>query len=157
MSWLAWQHVVIGPASWSSGPSLAWSKLRSHLDLRYLPLNGIEYTSSVHVPLSGSPFNGFAQIIGGVVAYGIPKGTDTDQDALAGWKIMFLWIGLVTLAFGVALFFFMPDNPLKARFLTQRERIFAIERIRINLQGLGNKHFRKYRFVEALKDPLVRF
>jgi hypothetical protein len=68
---------------------------------------------------------------------------------------MFLWTGLVTAAFGVVLFFVMPDNPLKARFLTPRERILAIERIRMNQQGVGNKHFKKYQFLEALKDPLV--
>jgi len=100
-------------------------------------------------------FNGFAQIVGGVVAYGIARGTDAGQSALAGWKIMFLWTGIVTATFGVLLFFFMPDNPLKARFLSPKERILAIERIRMNQQGVGNRHFKKYQFIEALKDPLV--
>lgn len=99
--------------------------------------------------------NGFAQIVGGVVAYGIAKGTESSQTALAGWRIMFLWTGLMTAAFGVLLFIFMPDNPLKARFLSPRERILVIERIRGNQQGVGNRHFKKYQFIEALKDPLV--
>jgi len=100
-------------------------------------------------------FNGFAQIVGGVVAYGIAKGTDSGQAALAGWRIMFLWTGLTTAAFGVLLFIFMPDNPLNARFLSPKEKIYAIERIRVNQQGVGNRHFKKYQFIEALKDPLV--
>jgi len=100
-------------------------------------------------------FNGFAQIIGGVVAYGIAQGTDSGQAALAGWRIMFLWTGLTTAAFGVLLFIFMPDNPLNARFLSPKEKVYAIERIRINQQGVGNRHFKKYQFIEALKDPLV--
>lgn len=31
----------------------------------------------------------------------------------------------------------------------------AIERIRVNQQGVGNKHFKRYQFVEALKDPMA--
>ena len=102
-------------------------------------------------------FNGWAQIVGGTIAYGISKGTQSGQSALAGWRIMFLWTGLTTSAFGVLLFFFMPDNPLKARFLSPKERILVIERIRGNQQGIGNRHFKKYQFIEALKDPLVLY
>jgi MFS transporter, ACS family, allantoate permease len=100
-------------------------------------------------------FNGVAQIVGGLVAYGIATATSSGQTSLAGWQIMFLWTGLVTAAFGVMLLIFMPDNPLKARWLTPREKVFAIERIRMNQQGVGNRHFKKYQFFEALKDPLV--
>jgi ACS family allantoate permease-like MFS transporter len=100
-------------------------------------------------------FNGFAQIVGGLVAYGIATGTNSGQAALAGWRIMFLWTGLTTAVFGVLLFIFMPDNPLNARFLSPKEKVYAIERIRVNQQGVGNRHFKKYQFIEALKDPLV--
>jgi ACS family allantoate permease-like MFS transporter len=68
---------------------------------------------------------------------------------------MFLWTGLTTAVFGVLLFIFMPDNPLNARFLSPKEKVYAIERIRVNQQGVGNRHFKKYQFIEALKDPLV--
>ena len=30
-----------------------------------------------------------------------------------------------------------------------------MERVRINQQGIGNKHFKWYQFKEALTDPLV--
>jgi len=100
-------------------------------------------------------FNGFAQILGGLVAYGISKGTDAGQTSIGGWRIMFLWTGLATACFGVLLFVFMPDSPLKARWLTPRERILAIERIRVNQQGVGNRHFKWYQFKEAMKDPVV--
>jgi MFS transporter, ACS family, allantoate permease len=51
--------------------------------------------------------------------------------------------------------YFMPDNQLNARFLTQKERLMAIERIRINQQGVGNKHWKLYQVIEAFKDPMV--
>jgi len=98
-------------------------------------------------------FNVFAQILGGVVTYAIARGTGNGQTLLAGWRIMFLWTGLTTSGFGVLLFVYMPDSPLKARFLSPREKILAIERVRMNQQGVGNRHFKKHQFMEALRDP----
>ena len=56
---------------------------------------------------------------------------------------------------GVIFLFTMPDNQLKARWLTKEEQVLAVERIRINQQGIGNKHFKLYQFKEALTDPLT--
>ena len=41
-------------------------------------------------------FNGFAQIFGGLVAYGIATGTDKHPAAIESWKIVFLLTGLLT-------------------------------------------------------------
>ena len=49
----------------------------------------------------------------------------------------------------------MPDNQLNARFLSKADRILAVERVRINQQGIGNKHFKLYQLKEALLDPLT--
>lgn len=49
----------------------------------------------------------------------------------------------------------MPDSQLNARFLTPEERILAIHRIKVNEQGIGNKHFKWYQMKEALLDPMV--
>lgn len=49
----------------------------------------------------------------------------------------------------------MPDNQMNARFLTEKEKVLAVERIRVNQQGVGNKHFKLYQFKEALTDPMV--
>jgi len=100
-------------------------------------------------------FNGFAQIFGGVVAYGIAKGTEAHPAAIEGWKIVFLLTGLLTAVIGVIFFFTVPDNQLNARWLSKEDRILAIERIRVNQQGVGNKHFKWYQLREALTDPLT--
>lgn len=100
-------------------------------------------------------FNGFAQIFGGVVAYGIAKGTEAHPAAIEGWKIVFLLTGLLTAAIGVIFLFTVPDNQLNARWLSKEDRILAIERIRVNQQGVGNKHFKWYQLREALTDPLT--
>ena len=49
----------------------------------------------------------------------------------------------------------MPDNQLNARFLSKDDRRLAIERVRVNQQGIGNKHFKLYQLKEALLDPMT--
>lgn len=99
-------------------------------------------------------FNGFAQIFGGVVAYGISVGVKKHGSSVEPWKIIFLLIGLITAAVGCVFLYFMPDNQLNAKFLTPEERLMAVERIRKNQQGVGNKHFKMYQLKEALLDPM---
>ncbi|KAF2770399.1 putative MFS allantoate transporter [Teratosphaeria nubilosa] len=101
-------------------------------------------------------FNGWAQIFGGLVAYGISRGTDkVSYHGLEGWKIVFLVTGLLTVACGVIFLFVVPDNQLNARWLSKGDRVLALERIRVNQQGVGNKHFKWYQVREALLDPLT--
>ena len=100
-------------------------------------------------------FNGFGQIFGGLVAYGIARGASLHGSAIAPWKIVFLVTGLLTAAIGVIFWFVMPDNQLNARWLSVPDRRRAIERVRINQQGIGNKHFKAYQLKEALTDPLT--
>jgi ACS family allantoate permease-like MFS transporter len=94
-------------------------------------------------------FNGFAQILGGLIAYAIARGVDKHGSGIEGWKINFLWTGLLTIAVGIIFFFVVPDNQLNARFLSKEDQVLAIERIRKNQQGVGNKHFKMYQLKEV--------
>jgi hypothetical protein len=49
--------------------------------------------------------------------------------------------------------FLFPDNPLNAKFLTLEQRAQAVLRIKENHSGIEQKFFKRYQFVEALKDP----
>ncbi|KAI4867342.1 MFS general substrate transporter [Hypoxylon rubiginosum] len=100
-------------------------------------------------------FNGWAQIVGGFVAYGIAVGTEAHPILIKSWQLIFLVTGFFTAFMGGLFLYFMPDSQLNARFLTQRERVMAVERIRINQQGVGNKHFKWYQCKEALTDPMI--
>lgn len=51
--------------------------------------------------------------------------------------------GLITLIVSVVFYFFFPDSPTNARFLTKEERVQAIERIRVNQSGVENKRWKK--------------
>lgn len=100
-------------------------------------------------------FNGWGQILGGFVAYGIAVGTARHPVAIESWQLLFLVIGLFTALVGAVFVWVMPDNQMNARFLTDREKVLAVERIRVNQQGVGNKHFKMYQLREALADPMV--
>jgi MFS transporter, ACS family, allantoate permease len=100
-------------------------------------------------------FNGVAQIIGGLVAYGVAVGVREHGSSLDSWRIVFLIAGFLTITLGVCFFYWIPDNQLNARWLKKEDRILAVERVRINQQGIGNKHFKMYQFKEALADPMT--
>ncbi|KAI0386642.1 MFS general substrate transporter [Hypomontagnella monticulosa] len=100
-------------------------------------------------------FNGWGQIVGGCVAYGIAVGTEAHPILIKSWQLVFLVTGFFTAFMGALFLYLMPDSQLNARFLTQRERVMAVERIRINQQGIGNKHFKWSQCKEAFTDPMI--
>lgn len=96
-------------------------------------------------------FDGLAQISGGLVAYGL----SADESNFHPRKILFLLTGFITIVFGALFSVLIPDNQLNARWLSKEDRVLAIERVRINQQGIGNKHFKAYQFKESLLDPMT--
>ncbi|KAL8691074.1 MAG: hypothetical protein Q9218_003617 [Villophora microphyllina] len=128
-------------------------RLLRRIDLHLMPW----YTKKEQGTRTGIwfSFNGWGQIFGGLVAYGIAKGARLHGSSIAPWKIIFLVTGLLTAVIGVLFLIFMPDNQLNARWLKPLDRRLAIERVRVNQQGIGNKHFKLYQLKEALLDPLT--
>jgi MFS transporter, ACS family, allantoate permease len=100
-------------------------------------------------------FNGWGHLVGSFVAYGIAVGTAQNPLAIKGWQLIFLVFGLFTALMGVIFLYWVPDSPLQAQFLTERERLMSVERIRVNQQGVGNKNFKWYQCKEALTDPMI--
>jgi MFS transporter, ACS family, allantoate permease len=78
-------------------------------------------------------------IFGSVMAWGFAEHDAAGEFAIAGWRVLFLFLGGITIALGVLLFVFLPDSPLNARFLSEQEKVMAVERIRSNNSGIGNK------------------
>lgn len=95
--------------------------------------------------------NGWAQILGGLISYGILG--QAENESLKRWKQLFLILGAVTVFFGVLVFFVMPADPATAKFLTERERMIAVERMREVKTGGIHKDFKMNQFWEALRDP----
>ncbi|CAK7214110.1 hypothetical protein SCUCBS95973_002026, partial [Sporothrix curviconia] len=68
------------------------------------------------------------------------------------WQVLFLIWGPITIAWGVVLLFALPNSPMKAWFLDQRERKVAVMRVIANHTGIENRDYRRYQVFEALKD-----
>ncbi|OJJ45187.1 hypothetical protein ASPZODRAFT_69492 [Penicilliopsis zonata CBS 506.65] len=100
-------------------------------------------------------FNGAAAIAGGFIAYGLADAGDRGHFTIAAWKVLYILTGLLTVALGIFFLIIVPDSPLKAWWLSDEDRILAVARVRENQQGIGNKHFKMYQFLEALKDPFA--
>ncbi len=82
-----------------------------------------------------------------------PQGISFIPDrGFAPFKIMYLMLGSLAIAVGISVLLFMPDSPTNAQFLTQEERIAAIERIRDQQSGTENKRLKKEQVLEALLD-----
>ena len=62
-----------------------------------------------------------ASTFAGALAYGITSG----HSKLANWRLLFLVEGIPTLVMVPVTYFFLPDSPATARFLTEDEKVIA--------------------------------
>lgn len=98
---------------------------------------------------------GMALVVGSPFEYGVTKAAKTVGTSIALWKIIFLGRGLGTVVLGLWFYWVIPDSQLNARWLSERDQVLAVERVRSNQQGIGNKQFKMYQFKEAMTDPMT--
>jgi MFS family permease len=108
--------------------------------------------------LSGSAL---ANAYGGALAYGISQA----RGAIAPWRILFLVegasffevpllssqlifvAGLPTIALAVVAWFWLPDSPSKAKFLSERDREIAVD---LSLRQPGDRESDKFQWKQAV-------
>ena len=93
--------------------------------------------------------NGIATMFGGLLGYAIGHITT----GLPRWMYVFLIFGSMSLVAGIATLWFLPDLPSTARFLNQRERAVAVERVAANRQGVKNHNFKVDQAWQTVADP----
>ena len=93
--------------------------------------------------------NGFANIIGGLIGYGIGY----LNAAIPAWKFPFVIFGSVTVLWGFIFVLVTPSNPTKARWLSEREKAVAVLRLAENETGIDTKEWKWDQFKEAMIDP----
>lgn len=64
-----------------------------------------------------------------------------------------MFFGLITVAFSIVMFYFMPDSPVEAKFLNDNDKLIAIERLRVNQMGVASREWRNDHLKEAFLDP----
>ncbi|KAJ5980089.1 hypothetical protein N7481_007387 [Penicillium waksmanii] len=95
--------------------------------------------------------NGVANIIGGLIAYGIGH----IHSAFPAWKYPFIIFGSVTILWGIVFVVVTPSNPTKAKWLSTREKEVATLRVLQNETGIDNKSFKMDQVKESFLD--IRF
>lgn len=93
---------------------------------------------------------GIGVIFGSLASFGFQH---YEGGIFSSWQIMFLVFGLITVAVGILVVLILPDNPMSAKFLSEPERICALERVKGNQTGIENKHFKPAQVLECFKDP----
>lgn len=117
-------------------------------------LTGMWYTRQEQVVRMGIWYQGtsVAPAVSSLVSYGFLKYTNSHPNAqFKSWQIVYLLFGLITVATGILVVLFLPDNPMSSR-LSDPEKHFAIERIRDNQTGIENKRIKWKQVKEALID-----
>jgi MFS transporter, ACS family, allantoate permease len=95
-------------------------------------------------------YTGFAQLITGPIGYGVGFITGT---WFKPWRVFFWILGGITIIWAITTAFLLPDSPVSAKFLSEREKAIAIERMRVDQTGIENKHWKWDQVREVLLDP----
>ncbi|KAG4443011.1 hypothetical protein IFR05_001542 [Cadophora sp. M221] len=90
----------------------------------------------------------FSPIISGVLAFafnGVNKG-------LSAWKWLILTEGLFTILLGLIVFFYLPDFPSTAKWLSDKEKAFLQARLPRNSPRAAESSFSMKEFIISFKD-----
>ncbi len=103
-----------------------------------------------------APFLNSCQGFGGVIFCAIFYGcTFIGDKPTDSWRYIYYVIGSLTIAWGFVVLVFLPDSPVTARWLNQRDRFVAVERIRDNQAGLTNHMIKPRQILETVSDVKV--
>ncbi|KAI9733636.1 MAG: hypothetical protein M1834_003238 [Cirrosporium novae-zelandiae] len=92
--------------------------------------------------------NVIAPILNGLIAWAVGY----HKGSFAAWKIIFLTLGAFTILWAFVVYFFLPNNPLEAKWLSSRERYMLIQRKATDNTGVEAKSFKLEQVYEAIFD-----
>ncbi|CEJ60725.1 hypothetical protein PMG11_09288 [Penicillium brasilianum] len=96
--------------------------------------------------------NGLASVPAGVLFWAIAH---IKVDNIFPYQWMFIIFGALTVLVGISLWWILPDTPLTCQWLSDRERIIAVQRLKDNRTGVKNAHHKKDQVIETLSDYRV--
>ncbi|RAK99292.1 MFS general substrate transporter [Aspergillus ibericus CBS 121593] len=96
-----------------------------------------------------STFLGLANSFGGLLAFGVGQ----IKGALQSWQYQFIFIGAISCAWAIFMFFTLAEHPSTAPWLNTEEREAAVQRLGVRHQGANHREIKKYQIIEALTDP----
>jgi sugar phosphate permease len=96
---------------------------------------------------------GVGQLLGALLSFAfqsVPK-----SYPIHGWRLMFIALGVMTLVVGVCCWFYLPDSPMQARFLNDREKVALLNHVSVNMTGVENRKVNPKELWEATTDVQV--
>ena len=110
------------------------------------------YKKSEHFGYIGVLYgcNGLGTVILALVSFGLYK--HLHAYSMEAYKVLFLIVGCFTILNGLMILAIMPNTPAGAKFLSEREKLVVLERIRGNNQGFGSKKFKFHQMKECFMD-----
>ncbi|KAL2825055.1 permease of the major facilitator superfamily [Aspergillus cavernicola] len=90
--------------------------------------------------------SGWAAVFGGFFAWAIYHATNFR------WQGLFVLYGAITFVTGILLYFFLAASPVDAKWLTEEEKVIALERVRSNKTGTEVWKFSWPQLRESLLD-----
>lgn len=93
--------------------------------------------------------NGVTSIAGSLLTYGLGH---IRGGRVYRYQIIFVFCGLLTVVYSVLVGLLMPDSPMEARYLSERERVIATERLRANQMGVASRTWRWDHVWETMWD-----
>ncbi|KAF2489062.1 major facilitator superfamily transporter allantoate [Lophium mytilinum] len=85
--------------------------------------------------------NSIGQVCRGLLGYNTAH---IGCHAIPSWSYFFIIFGAITILYGSFLFYYLPDSPMHARWLSDSDRALAVERVRGNRTGIKT-HVWKWR------------
>ena len=93
-------------------------------------------------------YTGLSVLFTGPIGYAIGEISSGEQ-----WRYFFWITGAMTIVWAIVVGIFLPDNPVKAKFIDERQKAIAIDRMRADQTGIENKTFKRDQMIEAFLDP----
>ncbi|KAJ7071951.1 MFS general substrate transporter [Mycena amicta] len=92
--------------------------------------------------------NGLTTVFGSILTFGLGH----IHGSLKPYQIIFLFTGIITVAFSAVVYLVLPNSPTTARFLTQEDKVLVVERLRANNTGTETKRWKWEHVRECLLD-----
>ncbi|OQE43016.1 hypothetical protein PENCOP_c003G05192 [Penicillium coprophilum] len=114
-------------------------------------LTGLWYKRSEHASRHGIWFagNSVSSIFGGLLTYGIGH----ISNSVEPWRWIFIIFGIITFAYGIVFYIYLPGSPRNARFLSKEEGEFIHHRAQQESHTAVSHKWSKSQCIEALMDP----
>ncbi|RDW61824.1 uncharacterized protein DSM5745_10496 [Aspergillus mulundensis] len=109
------------------------------------------YTKIEQPPRNALVFAAASSIINGFLSWAV--GHIPSSAPLAIWQYLFLITGSVSTLWSIVAFVFLPDSPMNAFFLTEREKYHSVQRLSENKTGISNRQWKWDQALEAIIDP----